>query len=258
MKAIIIAAGQGQRLRPYTSDRPKCMVEIQGKSLIERQVEAYRRAGVTDIVVIRGYLAKRLQLPGVRYIDNPRFKENNILESLMCAREELVGDVLVSYGDITFHPDLVPALLEKQAPLMVVVDLDWKKIYEGRDDHPVDQAELCAAEEVAIDMNMPSAHRVLTLGKQVGEDVGIGEFIGLAKISGPALGRLVAYYDRALLRGREEPFQAAPTLRQAYLTDLLNEAIEGGEYIHPFWIRGGWREIDTVQDYERAQREVTW
>lgn len=258
MKAIIIAAGQGQRLRPYTENRPKCMVEVQGKSLLERQVEAYRNAGIEDIVVIRGYLGKCIQIPGVRYIDNPRFKENNILESLFCARDELVGDVMISYGDITFHPDLIPALMIKQAPMMVVIDLDWKKVYEGRDDHPVDQAELCVAEEVAIDMNMPSAHRVLTLGKQVGEDVGIGEFIGLLKLSGPALGRLVALYERATLRGREEPFQAAPTLRQAYLTDLLNEAIDSGEHIHPFWIKGGWREIDTVQDLERAQEEINW
>jgi len=258
MKAIIIAAGQGQRLRPYTADRPKCMVEVQGKSLIERQVEAYRNAGVQDIVVIRGYLGKRIQLPGVRYIDNPKFKENNILESLFCAREELVGDVMISYGDITFHPDLIPALKSKQAPIMVVIDLDWKKVYEGRGDHPVDQAELCVAEEVAIDMNMPSAHRVLTMGKQVGEDVGIGEFIGLMRATGPAIGRLVALYERAMLRGREEPFQAAPTLRQAYLTDLLNEAIDAGEHIHPFWIKGGWREIDTVQDLERAQEEINW
>ena len=258
MKAIIIAVGQGQRLRPYTADRPKCMVEIKGKSLIERQVEAYRRAGIKDIVVVRGYLGNRIQIPGVRYIDNPRFKENNILESLMCARDELVGDVVVSYGDITFHPDLVPVLLEKQAPLMVVIDLEWKKVYEGRDDHPVEQAELCVAQEVPIDMNLPSAYRVSQLGKQVGAEEGIGEFIGLAKISGPALGRLVALYDRALLHGREHPFQAAPTLRQAYLTDLLNEAIAQGEFIQPFWINGNWREIDTVQDYERAQTEVTW
>jgi choline kinase len=262
MKAIIIAAGQGQRLRPYTSDRPKCMVEIQGKTLLERQVAAYRAAGIEDIVVIRGYLGRFIQVPGVRYITNKHFKHNNILESLFCAREELVGDVVVSYGDITFHPDVVRVLLTKQAPSMVVVDLDWRAVYEGRDDHPVAQAELCAVEEVMLDAvgwaSGAPAHRVAELGKHVDGDRGMGEFIGLAKFSAAALGRLCALYDRALLRGRDAPFQHAPSLRKAYLTDLLNEAIEEGEFVHPFWIRGGWREIDTVQDYKRAQAQVNW
>ena len=62
MKAIIIAAGQGTRLRPYTADRPKCMVEINGVSLIERQVKTMRDAGIDDIVVIRGYRGKQIIL----------------------------------------------------------------------------------------------------------------------------------------------------------------------------------------------------
>ena len=68
MKAIIIAAGMGQRLRPYTADRPKCMVEINGRSLIERQVEAYRAAGIDEINVIRGYRGRQIQLPGLTYV----------------------------------------------------------------------------------------------------------------------------------------------------------------------------------------------
>ena len=107
MKAIIIAAGQGSRLRPYTSDRPKCMVEIQGRSLIERQVHAFREAGIEEIIVIRGYRGKQIQIPGIRYIDNVHFKKNNILQSLFCARDELVGDVILSYGDILYHQEIV-------------------------------------------------------------------------------------------------------------------------------------------------------
>ena len=261
MKAIIIAAGQGQRLRPHTAQRPKCMVEVNGKSLIERQVETYRAAGIDEIVIIRGYRGRQIQIPGVRYVDNVDFKENNILESLFCARDELVGDVVISYGDITFHPEILNALVTKHSPSMVVVDLDWKQVYEGRDDHPTDQAELCVVEELTYDGSFNGTnivHRVIELGKHVTEDNGVGEFIGLARFTAAAVARLCALYDRARLSGPDSPYQHANSLQKAYFTDLLNDAINKGEFIRPFWIKGGWREIDTVQDYDRAQEEVNW
>lgn len=259
MKAIIIAAGQGSRLRPHTSNKPKCMVEIQGRSLIERQVQSFRDSGIDDIVVIRGYRGKQIQVPGVRYVDNLNFKQNNILESLFCARDELVGDVLISYGDIMYHSDIVKALITKTAPSMLVVDLDWKKVYEDRDDHPVEQAELCVIDELMYEGAAPGVvYRVAEVGKHIGEDRGVGEFIGLARFSAAAIARMIAHYEKACLQDPNQPYQNAPSLRQAYLTDLLNASIESGEFIHPLWIKGGWREIDTVQDYERAQAEVTW
>ena len=60
MKAIIVAAGMGRRLSPYTDDRPKCLVEIKGRPLLLRQLEAYRQAGVSEFIIIRGYLGDRL------------------------------------------------------------------------------------------------------------------------------------------------------------------------------------------------------
>ena len=261
MKAIIIAAGMGQRLRPYTSDRPKCMVEIKGRSLIERQVEAYRTAGIDEIIVIRGYRGKQIQLPGLTYVDNPDYRNNNILESLFCARDYLYGDVMISYGDITFHPDLIKGLLPVQAPLSLVVDLDWAAVYEGRDDHPVDQAELCEVMSMPADglINTSMIHRIVAVGKQVTADRARGEFIGLCKIAAPALARLCALYEHARLSGLDEPYMNGRTLRKAYLCDLFCDAIRREEFIHPFFFKGGmWREIDTVQDYERAQESVTW
>jgi phosphoenolpyruvate phosphomutase len=261
MKAIIIAAGMGQRLRPYTADRPKCMVEIKGRSLLERQVEAYRAVGIEEIIVIRGYRGRQIQLPGLTYIDNPHFRQNNILESLFCAREHLFGDVMISYGDITFHPDLVKELMPVQAPISLVIDLDWESVYEGRDDHPVEQAELCEVIGIPTDAMLKTdmIYRITEVGKQVPPDRAHGEFIGLCKIHAPALARLCALYDHVSLKGLDEPYINAPSLRKAYLCDLFNDAIRRDEFIQPFFFKGGmWREIDTVQDYERAQESVTW
>lgn len=261
MKAIIIAAGMGQRLRPYTEDRPKCMVEIKGKSLLARQVESYRAIGIEEIIVIRGYRGRQIQIPGLTYVDNHDFRNNNILESLFCARDHLVGDVIISYGDITFHPELVKGLAATQAPISLAVDLDWAEIYEGRDQHPVEQAELCEVIGIPTDPMFKNnrVYRVSEVGKQVTPDRAHGEFIGLCKVHAPALARLCALYEHVKLEGLDKPYINAPSLRKAYLCDLFNDAIRRDEMIQPFFLRGGlWREIDTVQDYERAQESVTW
>ena len=259
MRAIIIAAGQGRRLRPYTDERPKCMVQLRGKSLLEHQIDALRSAGVDDIVVVRGYLRRAINLPGITYVDNPRFKENNILESLFCAREHLWGDLIISYGDIIYHPALIPELLKQNAPAALVCDQAWQDTYQGRSDHPESEAELCKISVFSqFDLPNVSLFRVLEVGKHVEPPEGVAEFIGLAKFSAAVVARLVACYDVALQRGREVPYQQAPRLREAYLSDLLNDAIQQELFIQPFLIKGSWREIDTVQDLERAEQEISW
>ncbi|MEZ4467841.1 MAG: phosphocholine cytidylyltransferase family protein [bacterium] len=246
MKAIIIAAGMGRRLRPHTDDRPKCMVEIAGKPILHHQLDALRAHGIDDVVIIRGYMGRGIQAKGVRFVDNHRHRENNILESLFCAGPELVGDVIVSYGDILYRPSVVGRLLGHAQPGVLVVDTAWRQIYQGRTDHPESEAEL---------LRLSPYELVTEVGKQVSSEGAVGEFIGLARLTSGLVGRLWALYQEARLGGRERPYGNAPTLRQAYMTDLFNDAIRHGEQFGVCPIAGDWREIDTVQDYQRAQKE---
>ena len=85
MNCLIVAAGMGRRLSPYTDDRPKCLVEINGRSILQRQVDAYRAAGIDDIVIVRGYMREKIDVPGARYFENVDFRSNNILLSLFFA-----------------------------------------------------------------------------------------------------------------------------------------------------------------------------
>lgn len=247
MRAIIIAAGQGQRLRPYTDDRPKCMVPVAGRPILHHQIEALGSHGIDDIVVIRGYLADRIEAPGVTFVENEEFETNNILMSLFCAGAHLVGDVVVSYADIVYHPNVVGALLRAQGTGAVVVDRGWHEAYQGRTDHPVSEAELC---------RITPSGAVLQVGKHVGPDAAFGEFIGLARFSAAVVARFWSYYIQGLAYGDNHPFGFAETLRQAYLTDLLNVAIDNGERLNVAPIMGQWREIDTVQDLVRAEAVV--
>lgn len=254
VRAIIIAAGQGTRLRPYTDDRPKCMVDVAGRPMLHHQLRALRASGVQDIVIIRGYMGDRIvpdEHEGVRFVENRHYADHNILMSLFSAGAEFTGDCIVSYADIVYHPDVLRSLLSSPAPGALIVDRQWQGAYAGRTDHPVSEAELCR-----LNRHLPGV--VEEVGKQVGPAGAFGEFIGLARFRAPLVARLWAYYSAAVHAGVDAPLGAAKTLKRAYLTDLLNTAINAGEYFAAVPIDGRWREIDTVQDLERAQSVVNW
>ena len=122
MRAIIVAAGMGRRLSPYTDDRPKCLVEIAGRSILARQIDAYRAAGVDEICVIRGYRAEQIDLPGLRFFENPEYRTNNILASLFCAEEAMQGGFLFSYSDIVFRPEVTLRLAAAAGDYTLVID----------------------------------------------------------------------------------------------------------------------------------------
>jgi choline kinase len=198
---------------------------------------------VDDVHIVRGYLADKLVVPGATYYENRDFRNNNILHSLMFASDALDGPLLTTYSDIVYTSDVVEKLLASPHDISLVVDRRWAQAYEGRDDHPPEQAELTELKD----------DRVIRVGKVVGPDNAVGEFIGLAKYSarGSKLLRETFNDVRAKL-GDDDPFQNAELFRKAYLTDLFQEMIDRGVKIGITPIDGEWREIDTVQDLERV------
>ncbi len=248
MKAIVLAAGLGSRLRHLTRDQPKCMLQLDGRSLIERQLDTFREFGIADITVVTGYRADRLAplLSGVRTRFNADYRNNNILLSLMYASEELDDDVVVSYSDIVYEPSVVETLLSATGDFLAVCDVDWRKVYEGRVEHPIAQAEKVALTDGVI----------TRIGKHLDEADADGEFIGLLRLSraGAQTFRRVFADVSAAHSGR--PFQAAAQLERAYLTDMLQELIDRGHEVRAVTIRGGWREIDTIEDFRKAGGQV--
>jgi len=248
MRAIVIAAGMGRRLEHHTVDIPKCLVQVAGKPILRHQVDAFRGEGVDEVAVIRGYLAEAITYDDLSYFENPDYEHNNILESLFCAEPAMDGPFLSTYADIVFDRSVVRTLLDTPGDISLVVDRRWADTYEGRTDHPVAQAELTEVD--------PATGRVTRVGKCVGPEQAVGEFIGLASYSASAAKQLRQVYGEVrarLLPHPELPFHNAVTFRQAFLTDLLQELIERGVDVRPAYIDGHWREIDTVQDLERAR-----
>jgi len=137
-KVILLVAGEGKRLRPYTLDKPKCMVEIDGVSLIDRQLAVLKSEDLENIVMIGGYKIEMLKQYGIKLINNPRYYETNMLWTLFCAEDELEGDVIVSYGDIVYSREILKSLLKSTADIAVTIDKEWESYWQARNEDPLD------------------------------------------------------------------------------------------------------------------------
>jgi choline kinase len=245
MKAIIVAAGPGSRLMPITDERPKCLLDIGGKTILERALQALRGNGVEDIVVVRGYKGHLIDYPDITYCHNPEFRKNNILRSLFYAEDEMNDDFIFSYSDIVYSGEVVARLIGSEADIALIVDVNWQQTYKGRDQHPVSEAELVKVEN----------GKVIKIGKDVVKpEEAHGEFIGLARFTKSAADIMKSTYRRVSEDHFADRFQNATSLEKAYMTDMIQELVDSGSLVQSVDIEGGWAEIDTPQDLERAQR----
>src|ERR1700677_5101455 len=120
MRGLILPAGRGSRMGALGDDRPKCMVELNGRPLLDRQIAALRRGGVNEIGIVRGYRAEILNFPGLSYFDNPRWSQTNMVMSLTAAASWLrAGPVIVSYAYIFYRGEVVRALAQEPGALVI-------------------------------------------------------------------------------------------------------------------------------------------
>ena len=142
MRAIILAAGRGSRMKDLTDDRPKCLVELHGKTLLDWQLEALRGAGITEIAVVTGYKREMIANRGLVEFHNERWSETQMVTSLACAEEWLKSEAcIVSYSDIFYDTSAVRSLMESKASLAVTYDQNWLELWQQRFGDPLDDAE---------------------------------------------------------------------------------------------------------------------
>lgn len=142
MKAIILAAGRGRRMKDLTDERPKCLVELRGKELLDWQLEALREAGISEIAIVTGYKRELLANRGVVEFHNPRWADTNMVSSLACAQEWLLAEpCIVSYSDIFYEASAVESLMVSAASLAVTYDPHWLILWEKRFGDPLLDAE---------------------------------------------------------------------------------------------------------------------
>ncbi|MDA7959518.1 MAG: NTP transferase domain-containing protein [Nitrosopumilus sp.] len=243
MRAVILAAGSSTRMG---GGGPKGMLDINGTPMLQRQVDVLRDGGITDVVVVTGRHGDAFSLDGVRYVEDVDHERHDVLLSLMAARREITGDVIISYSDILYDMDVLDGAVRSKADIGMVTDMDWRKRYEGRTEHPISEADI-----VLVD-----GGRVVRTGKGIPADGAAGEFIGMVKLSSSGSATLVSEFERVAKTG-PGPFHGAQDFERAYLTDMIQEMIDRGIMITPVAAAGRWIEVDTPQDLGNARREFT-
>lgn len=235
MNAIILAAGVGRRLAPYTEQRPKCLVEVGGRPLLDRYLEALAQLGIRRIVLVVGYKQEQIRMflsqasrgLDIRYVVNDQFERGSI-GSLWAARVELTDDSLIMDADVCFHPTLLQKLIESPWPNALLMDQTVRQ-----------SGEEC--------MVIAKKGRVVALTKHPPNEYDeAGEGVGFLKVHMKDTEPLLRSVESRLKRnGWELEYEEA-------LTDFFTEVPVGYEKI------GGlpWIEIDFPEDLARAEREI--
>ncbi len=244
MRPVLIGAGRGSRLEHQTDEIPKTLVHCMGRPMLEWILDSLKEGGFSrkDVIFICGYKADVLKAryPELTYVENTDWENNNILASLMYAREHLGAGFLSSYTDILYRGSVVKDLVASTGDMVLACDTDWRRRYVRRTNHPESDAEKMRAE----------GKRVVDISRVIPSEQASGEFIGVAKLSPTGAQELMEAYDDAKAHCEtlgDRPFQ------KAYLIHLFQRMIEKGASFERVDTHGGYMELDTLQDLEYAK-----
>ena len=237
MKAIILSAGQGSRLGHLVDDRPKCLIDFNGRTLLDRQLDTLEANGVDEAVVVTGFhdelvdaaIAARIGGPNVRTIYNPFYKVADNLGSLFIAKHELIGDCLVWNGDTLVSNALMARVLgNDQQGICVTIDRK-----DGYDDDDM---------KVIVD----EAGRLQAIGKRISDGVN-GESIGLLAFRQGGAQRFQEAIERAM---------RTPEGTTIWYLRVIHHLAQNGE-VWTLDIQGEeWGEVDFPPDVEAARALV--
>lgn len=232
MKAIILAAGRGSRMKNMTDDKPKCLVKLKGKTLLDWQLEALRSAGIKEIAIVTGYKHKLLAGRGLVEFHNDRWAETNMVSSLACAKDWLRDNkCIVSYSDIFYNVSAVQSLIASQSMLAITYDPRWLDMWTTRFEDPLNDAET---------FSLTPEGTLAEIGNRPGSiDEVEGQFMGLLRISPEGWSELVRIRKDLSQKQRDE----------IHITGTLQMVIEAKRLqVRAIPYHGIWGEVDSESD----------
>ncbi len=239
--AIILAATRGSgALAELTQDRPKCMLDVRGITLLRRQVRAFHDHGIRDITVVAGYRPDAIDIPEIEKVVNASHETSGELFSLACARHALNGPCIVSYGDIVFRAFLLSLLVESDADVTLLVDPRWRPRNQGIG-KPGSDLVTCSVpftadflDETTVELEAIGPHVTTVHGK----------WVGLLRLS-----------ERGARHVREklEEMEDDGTLRRANMAALLTRLMVAGERPAVIYVTGNWVDVNDVVDLAQAR-----
>ena len=240
MNSIILAAGEGKRLRPLTKKIPKCLISFSDKPILYRQIDTLKKFNPKKITVIAGYLHKKIKYQDIETIYNQNYISTNMVYTLFCAEKQMNNeeDVIITYGDILYEDKVIRKLLDVKGDIVVCVNRKWRKLWEMRMENPLDDAETLKIKDI---------NKIVEIGKKTNTFSDIeGQYMGIIKLSYKFVDKFKAFWQDL----NKNKIYSVEYLNNLYLTDYIQMMIERGYNVRACFIDGGWIEIDTINDLE--------
>lgn len=226
-------------MRPLTDFVPKCLVPFRGKPIIDHILEAMRAVGIREIALVKGYRADAWHRDGTDTFLNPDYAATNMVHSLFCSEPFWDDDLLISYGDIVYPPEILKTLMAEEYPFAVAVDTDWLPLWKKRMADPLQDAET---------LKIDAQGFLIEIGKKPQSlDEIQAQYLGLIQIRKSVLGRVSDFYHSL---DRRQTYEGKD-FQNMFMTTFIQRVIEGLMPVKSVSISGGWVEIDTLSDLER-------
>ena len=237
MKAVILAAGQGTRIRSVHGEHPKCLIKVDETTILDHQLEALSMAGINEVAIVVGYEKEQIvdhvrsqelsYNQRIHFIENPAFAITNNIYSLWTASDWLRGDsFIVLNSDVIFDPDILNFAVQPYAPLSMIVDPLWR-----------DETMKVMIED----------DRVTRMSKKISQEEFSGTYIGITVFSKSIQNRFFDKLHTVIAAGRVNDFF------NIAVQELADEGVHVG-YTSTDGL--AWAEIDDPLDLTFAQQSV--
>jgi len=257
IKVIIPTAGKDQLAIKYK--KPKSLIPIYGKTILERQTETLRAAGLNKFVIIKGYKGNLLKMENVEYVENKTYLKTYVLHSLFCARDHLNSAFIFLYNDILFNENIIRNLIQaaelnKDIDIILVVDNSYQD-YRHRIKKDLDLVITKNKIEESVRKIMETLEEEVSFigSEKINRTAADYEFIGIAYFSERGAKILQDVYNDVLKKYQHKHFQEAPCVAKADFTDLIQEIVNRGYHVNILKTFKGWMEIEKEADLKLAK-----
>lgn len=235
MQSLILAAGRGTRIAKITKYKPKCLININKKSILKRQIDFFRKLKINKINIIKGYKQNKISYKKINYILNKKFKHTEQLDSLFVAKKIFNSELIITFSDIIYDFSIIKKIFKsKSKNIVIAIDKKWKKRYTNRFDHPYNQAD-----KVKISNN-----QITKIGKNLNIKETDAEFVGILKLNSCGCETFLKEYQSLKKKVKTNKLQ---------LHNFIQHLIKKKYQISFVEISGKLMEIDTYNDLKIAK-----
>lgn len=235
IRAIILAAGRGSRMKEHTKEKPKCLNVLANDTLLNWQLKSLKEASIEKVIVVNGYKSNLIK-GDFQTVTNYRWRQTNMVSSLFCVPQSKF-DTIISYSDIVYKSDHLNALKKSNGDIVITADVKWKELWDLRFDDPLDDAETFQSD----------GNKLVHIGGKTKNILDIeAQYMGLIKLTELGWKMMKKEYD-SLSNNQQDKID---------MTTMINHLLKKNIEVNIEFVRGGWCESDTFSDIEAYENKL--